>query len=173
MPILIAGACVLQAVAQTPKSTPGQTADAYYREGLAAEKAGDPDAARKAYTQALKANPNHAHAQFSLGQLKISGASIAAKGRESKFGAIIVPEFKLDAATLQESLDALRIIVEKQSKDLVTPNFIIEDPKGQLASAKVSLNLKSMPTRAVMKYILDQSGAKARYDEHAIVIVPK
>jgi hypothetical protein len=30
-----------------------------------------------------------------------------------------------------------------------------------------------MPSRAVMKYILDQSGAKARYDEHAIVIVPK
>jgi hypothetical protein len=30
-----------------------------------------------------------------------------------------------------------------------------------------------MPSKAVMKYLMDQSGAKARFDEHAIVIAPK
>lgn len=171
--ILIAAACVTQAIAQTAKPTPAQSAEAFYRQGLAAEKAGDPDSARTAYTAALKTNPSHANARFRLGELKLHGASIAAKGREAKFGAVIIPEFKLDGATLQESLDALGIIVAKQSKEQVSPNFIVQDAQNQLSAAKITLNLKSMPARAVMQYLLDQSGAKARYDEHAIVIVPK
>jgi len=49
---------------------------------VAAEKAGDPVAARNAYAAALKANPNHAHARYALNQVKINAASIAARGRE-------------------------------------------------------------------------------------------
>lgn len=170
--LAIAAAFATHASGQAPTQTTSQKAQGYYLQGLAAEKAGDPDAARKAYNVALKLHPNHANARFSLGQLKINSASIAAKGRESKFGEVMIPEFRLDGASLQDALDALGIIVGKQSKDQVTPNFIIEDPKKELESAKISLNLKSMPSRAVLKYLLDQSGAKARYDEHAIVILP-
>ena len=170
--LAIAAAFATHASAQAPAQTPSQKAQGYYLRGLAAEKAGDPDAARTAYAEALKLHPNHANARYSLGQLKISSASIAARGREMKFGAVMIPEFRLDGASLQDALDALGIIVGKQSKDQVTPNFIIEDPKKELSSAKISLNLKAMPSKAVLKYLLDQSGAKARYDEHAIVISP-
>ena len=55
----------------------------------------------------------------------------------------------------------------------MTPNFVIEDPQNLLAERKISLNLKSMPAQAVMKYLMDQTGAKARYDEHAEVITPR
>lgn len=167
--LIVAAALIAQASAQTP----APTAEALYRQGQAAEKAGDPAAAQKAYSAALKANPNHANARYSLGQLKLTSGAIAAKGREAKFGAVMIPEFKLDAATLQESLDALRIFVEKQSKDQVTPNFVIQDPKNQFAATKISLNLRLMPAKAVLQYLLEQSGAKARFDEHAIVISPK
>lgn len=159
--------------AQTSIQTPAQQAEISYRQGQAAEKAGDPVAAQKAYTDALKANPNHANARYSLGQLKINAASIAAKGREAKFGAVMVPEFKLDAASLQEALAALQVIVEKESKGEVTPNFVIQDPKNQLTAAKISLNLKNTPAKAALQYLLEQSGANARHDEHAIVITPK
>jgi hypothetical protein len=50
---------------------------------------------------------------------------------------------------------------------------VIEDPKGLFADRKITLNLKNMPARAVMKYITDQTGAKVRYDEHAVVIAPR
>ena len=65
------------------------------------------------------------------------------------------------------------VIVEKESKGEVTPNFVIEDPKGQLTTQKISLNLKNMPAKAVLKYLTDQTGAKVRYDQHAVVISPR
>lgn len=167
--LIVAAALVSQAPAQATASQ----AEALYRQGLAAEQAGDPATAQKAYLDALKADPKHAHARYSLGQLKINSAAIATKGREAKFGAVVIPEFRLDAATLQESLEVFRVLIEKQSKDQVTPNFVIQDPQQQLAQVKISLNLKSMPAKGVLQYLLAQAGAKARYDEHAIVIIPK
>jgi tetratricopeptide (TPR) repeat protein len=148
-------------------------ADALYRRGQAAEKAGDPAAAEKAYTEALRANPNHANARFSLGQLKIHAGSIAAKGREAKLGAVMIPEFKLDDASLQEALDALGLLIEKQSQDALAPNFIIQDPENRLASTKIVLNLKNTPAKAVIQYLMEQASAKIRYDEHATIISPK
>lgn len=175
IPITVA-ALICQVSAQTPAAkpaAPAPSADACYRQGQAAERSGDPDAARKAYLEALKLNPKHANATYALGQLRINAASISARGRELKFGAVTVPEFKLADATLQDSLDALTIIVDRESKNSVAPNFVVQDPKNQLSSARLNLNLKALPAKAVLKYVLDQANAKARFDEHAIVIEPK
>ena len=175
IPITMA-ALLCQASAQTPAAqptAPAPSAETYYRQGQAAEKAGDPAAARKAYQEALRLNPKHANATYAMGQLKLNAESISARGREQKFGAVIVPDYKLADASLQESLDALSIVVERESKKTITPNFIVQDPKNQLDSAKLTLSLKSMPAKAVLKYVLDQANAKARFEEHAIVIVPK
>jgi len=152
--------------------TQGQRAEALYRQGQAAEQAGDPEGARKAYSEALKANPSHPHARYSLGQLKIVGPALAAKGRESRFAAVMIPEFKMDEAPFKDALTALQMIVEKQSGGKVTPNFVIQDPKATIAETKISLVLKNAPAKAVLQYMLDQAGAKARHDEHAIVITP-
>lgn len=170
--LVIAASLSAPASAQPPAATPAQQAEALYRQGVAAEKAGDPAAARQAYSAALAANPQHANARYNLGQVKIHAAAITAQGREAKFGAVIIPEFRLDAASLQEALDALGVLIERQSKDTVTPNFVIQDPKQQLAAAKISLTLKNTPAKAVLQYLMEQAGAKARYDEHAIVIAP-
>lgn len=167
--LVIAGSLTSLALAETP----AQLAQSLYQKGQAAEKAGDPAAAKEHYTQALKADPGNANARFSIGQLKLTSATLAAQGREAKFGAVMIPAYQLDGATLQEALDALSLIIEKQSKDTITPNFVIEDPKGLLLTQKISLNLKNMPSKAVMKYVMDSTGAKARYDEHAVVVSPR
>lgn len=167
IPLVIGFALASQALAQSPPPS----AESLYQKGLAAEKSGDPVAAGNFYKNALKTNPNHANARYSIGQLKIHAPAIAAKGREEKFGAVMIPLFQLDQATIQEAITALGILIEKQSKSEVTPNFIIEDPKKILTEQKISLNLKNMPARAVMKYLNEQTGTKARYDEHAVVIV--
>lgn len=167
--LVVALALVSPVLAQSP----GQQAEALYRKGLAAEKAGDPAAARSCYTEALKLDPKNPNATYSLGQLKLNSPAIAAKGREAKFGAVVIPVFQLDQATLQEALTALGVILEKESSGEVTPNFVIEDPKALLAGQKISLNLKNMPAKAVLKYLTDQTGAKVRYDEHAVVVSPR
>lgn len=166
---VVACTLVSQALAQSPPPS----AESLYKQGVAAEKAGDPVAAGNFYKNALKSDPSHANARFSLGQLKLTSASIAAKGREAKFGAVMIPAFQLDQATLPEALEAFTILIEKQSKDEVTPNFVIDDPKKILAEQKISLNLKNTPAKAVLKYLLDQTGTKARYDEHAVVIIAR
>lgn len=175
-PLVAVATLLIPAFAQPPAQnalTPSQQADALYRQGLAAEQAGDPVAAQKALSDALKLNPKHANARYQLGQVKLNSASIAARGREAKFGSVMIPEFRLDDASLHEALEALRILIGRESKEKITPNFVIQDPKGELATAKIALNLKNMPSRAVMQYVLDMAGAKARHDEYAVVISPR
>lgn len=171
---LIALATTLGVHAQTPTpAKPPTSAEALYRQGIAAEKAGDPAAARKAYTEALRAQPQHPHARYRLEQLKLTAPKIAAKGYEARIGSVVVPELKLDNASLGESLDALAAIIRKQSADQVSPNFIVQDPGQRLQGAKISLNLKNLPAKAALQYLLDQAGAKANYDEHAVVVTPR
>ena len=179
--LVVASSLITLAPAQAPSNNPppaakpAQTlsADAWYAKGQAAEKDGDPVAAQKAYQAALQVNPKHANARYSLGQVKINATSIAAAGRESKFGAVIVPEFNITDASLQETLDHLRTIVDKQSQGKVASNFVVQDPQKTMSEVKINLRLKNMPARAVLTYVMDQCGAKARYDEFAIVITPK
>jgi tetratricopeptide (TPR) repeat protein len=160
---------VSQAFAQSPPPS----AESLYQKGLAAEKSGDPVAASEFYKNALKTDPNHANARYSIGQLRINAPAITAKAREAKFGAVMVPLFQLDEATIEDAVAQLCVIVGKESKTGVKPNFIIEDPKNVLADRKVSLNLKNIPAKAIMKYLTDQTSTKVRYDEHAIVITPR
>jgi Tetratricopeptide repeat. len=164
----------LIASAQNP--SPAQRAEMLYAKGLAAEKSGDPTTAKEAYSQALQLNPQHANARYKLGEIKRNSGAIAAKGREAKFGQVTIPQIQLEGAPLSEALDALRLAIQKAAGDKadeMTPNFIIEDPDKVLANAKVSLQLKGVPAKGVLEYILTQSSAKARYDEHAVVILPR
>lgn len=153
--------------------TPAQLSEQYYRQGLAAEKAGDPVKALKSFEQALKVNPHHANARYRLGQVRLNSGTIAAKGREMKFGAVVVPKIELDGATLRETLDFLTIVMERESEGKVAPNFIIQDPTGKLEDKKISLQLKNVPAKAVMEYVTTQVGAKVRFDEHAVVVTPR
>ncbi|MFU8893560.1 MAG: tetratricopeptide repeat protein [Luteolibacter sp.] len=148
------------------------TSDAFYRQAVAAEKAGDPDAARVAYEQALRLNPHNADARFRLGQLKHRRDAIARHGRQSVFNAVMLPEIRLDDANLRESLDLLAKMIETQSEGKVAPNFIIQDTDGVLADAKISMQLRNVTSGAVLEYILGMVKARARHDEFAIVILP-
>ena len=66
IPFVIGFALASQALAQSPPPS----AESLYQKGLAAEKSGDPVAAENFYKNALKTNPNHANARYSIGQLR-------------------------------------------------------------------------------------------------------
>lgn len=159
-------------MAQGQTATPAQQAQGLYLKGIAAEKAGNVSAASEAYAQALQLNPNHPDARFRAGELKRNAGSIAAKGREAKFGQVVIPQIMLENATLSESLQALSLSIEKNSKAENVPNFVVMDPDKKLDNARVSLQLKGVPAKGVLEYILSQTSTKAVYNEHAIVIQP-
>lgn len=153
--------------------SPAKQAQAYYLKGLAAEKAGKPETARAAYLAALKLRPDHANARYRAGQMKIHGNSIKSAASEEKIGSVVIPVYRLDNDTLQDAIDLLGIAMEKQTDGKIVPNFIIEDPKNRLADARVTMNLKNIPVKAILQYLHSQTQTKARYDEHAVVIVAR
>lgn len=165
--LLIGGA--LFAHAQNP--SPAQQSEQLYQKGLAAEKSGDPAAAKAAYLNALRLNPRHAHAQYRLGELKHDGAGVAAKGRQAKFGQAIIPQYAIEEATLSEALEVLRVSMEK-ADPANTPNFVIQDPENKLGRARITFVLKGVPAKAILDYVLSQAGAVAKFDEYAVIIQP-
>lgn len=149
---------------------PAQASPSAYQQGMIAIAAGDPATAEACFTKALQQDPNNANARYQLIEVKKNAASIAAKGRAAKFGSVMIPSIQLDGATLEESLSVLGKMVSRESKDQVSPNFVTDDPQSTLASKTITLKLTNIPARAALDYILSQVGARARFDEHAIVI---
>jgi len=166
--LLSVGFFALQPIANAEE--PKAPAPSAYQQGMSAVAAGDPVTAEACFKRALQQDPNNANARYQLLETKKNAASIAAKGRAAKFGAVVVPKVQFNSASLEDSLAALGTLVTKASKDEVSPNFILEDPNKTLASKTVTISLNNIPAKAALEYILTQAGAKARFDEHAIVV---
>lgn len=148
-------------------------AEAYYLKGMAAEKAGDPAAATAAYKEALRLHPRHAKARYRVGQVKIHAEDIKADATELKIGAVMIPVYQLEDATVKEAISLLSVAMDKETEGEVAPNFVIEDPKDKLANTRITMNLKNVPVKAILNYIHTQARTKARYDEHAVVIMAR
>jgi tetratricopeptide (TPR) repeat protein len=156
-----------------PAETAAEQAEAYYRKGLMAEKAGDPSTARAAYNAALELRPGHANARYRAGQVKIDAASIKSAATEAKIGAVTIPVYQIEDSTVAEAIQVLTLAMEKATGGEIAPNFVIEDPKGRLAESRISLQLKNIPVKSILNYIHSQAGTKARFDEHAVVILAR
>ena len=154
-----------------------QTADEYYRRGMEAVGRGDAQAARAAFNEALRLRPDHPYARYQLGQLRAQTPQLHAKRREAELAAITLPNVDFRDVGLSEALAAMSLMIEQQTKKGedkpgFSPNFMVQDPTGELAERPVTLQLKGIPAKAALDYLLQQTGSTARFDEHAIVIRP-
>jgi tetratricopeptide (TPR) repeat protein len=159
--------------AQTENPAAPPNANALYQQGLVAVQEGNVARARECFRGVLQLRPNDPNATYQLGQLKERGPEISTKGRELKFSKIMLPQVDFDNSTLAEGLTALSALVEKSAGADSRPSFIIQDPTGKLAGKAVTLHLKNIPAKAVLTYLLEQTDAKANFEEHAIVVRPK
>ena len=173
MKTLIALFVIAFAVPAALAQSAAQQAEAHYQAGLSAEKAGNPEAAINAYKAALKVFPSHANARYRAGQVKIHAGDIKSKATEAKIGAVMIPVYQLEDATVQEAIQLLALAMEKETNGEIAPNFIIEDPKNRLADIRVSMVLKNIPVKAILGYLHTQTKTIARYDPHAVVIMAR
>jgi len=148
-------------------------AEAYYNQGRRAESAGDPGKALQSYRAALQLNPNHANARYRLGEVKANSEDIKLGAVRTKIEEVTIPTYQIDGATIHEALEVLSLAMEKQSEGKITANFVVQDPKNSLESSKLSLQLKNVPVKAILKYITTQTNTQIRYDEYAVVISAK
>ncbi|MCH7225449.1 tetratricopeptide repeat protein [Haloferula sp. A504] len=153
-------------------------AERLYQMGLAAMNQGQPEAAEKAFREALRIQPNHAQARYQLGQLPARAEALKAQRRAAELAEIRLPAIDFAGVTLNEALAALGQMIETESAKsrgedkALTPNFMVQDPGGSLGDKEVNLRLKNVPAKVALDYLLQQVGATARYDEHATVIRP-
>ncbi|WP_411826244.1 hypothetical protein [Luteolibacter sp. AS25] len=149
-----------------------EKAEAYYKQGLTAESAGNADKALASYKAAVLLNPQHANARYRLEQTKINKSAITATGTKARINSVTIPSFVVEDASLSESIELLGVLIEKQTAGKIAPNFIIEDPQGKLSNKTVNLEVKNVPVGALLNFIHGQTDSKARYDPHAVVIRP-
>ena len=87
-----------------------------------------------------------------------------------------IAEFRVEDAEFGDAVKALGIHIENATKDReeqVLPNFIIQDPSNTLAKSKVTLRMRQAPSGEILKHMLQMVNAKVRYDQHAVVIMPR
>jgi len=149
-----------------------QRASDIYKQGMIAMDQGNVTAADLAFREVLRLQPGHADARFQLSELKRNQGSIAARAREKKLAEYEIAQIDFDKTELSEALAALSMLVEKKSEGKFAPNFMIQDPSNLLAESKVSLTVKNLPAKAAFNMILQQAGAVAKYEEHAIIVKP-
>ena len=83
-----------------------------------------------------------------------------------------IPKVNFENTPFRDAVEALDIMIEKETKGKFAPNFVIQDPHGQLAKREVTIKLGAVPANVVLDYILKMTDAKVRYDQHAIVLMP-
>lgn len=157
-----------------------QSANDFYQRGVQAMNRGEVEAAETAFKKALKVKPNHAYARYQLGQLKLQAGQLETTRREKAFAAVTLEEVKFSEVPFSDAVMALGQMVEtsheankdkdKEGAEAPVMNFVIQDPAGKLGERLVSLQMKQIPAKTALDYLLKQVQAVARYDEHAIVI---
>lgn len=152
-----------------------QSADDAYKRGMSAMNSGDVEIARKSFSEALRIDPNHAHARYQLGVLKQQEGQLVGKKRANQLAAVTLDKVDFSRVTLSEALQGLdQLIADQQSesKDPFTPNFMIQNGSSDLGEREVTIRLRGVPAKTALDYLLQQAGATARYDKHATVIRP-
>jgi len=140
-------------------------------QGKKAEQDGNAAGAKAAYTQVLQIDPANANARYLLTQLSTNSGAMGGRARQKTLSEIVIPQVDFENVPFSEAVEALGVMTEKASGEKkFAPNFMIQDTTGKLGGQTLSLKVKNVPAEAVLKMMLDQVGAKAKYDEHAVVI---
>lgn len=163
---VMAGAGVPHAVAENSQVS------VLYKQGLIALQEGEADLARQSFVEALRLDPQHINSRIQLDRLKNRSGELAAIKRKNQLAQIVIPTVDYDEVTLPEALEAMTVVIKKETDGKFAPNFIIQDPGNHLSQRPVSLQLNNVPASVVLKHLLGLAQAKERYDEYAIVIKP-
>ena len=143
-----------------------------YQQGVIALRDGDTNLAGACFREVLVLQPDHGNARYQLLSLNQRKPDLAAKARQRKLAQIKIPKVDFDESEFGEVIEALAILISKETKGEFAPNFVIQDPHGLLENRKITMKLGSVPANVLLDYVLKMANAKVRYDEHAIVIAP-
>ncbi len=162
--LLLAGAVLT--LAPAPRLRAEDSLQVIYEEGRTAFYSGQYELAREKLSKVLEKNPSHPQtlAMMATIKQKIGEDNTALRHSYEK---VILPKFEVTEVTLDESLQALRILARNASKGAVVPNIIIKNP--DLGKKQVSLSLTSVPLSEAINYLAQLAGAKLTYEKSGVM----
>lgn len=164
--ILILLAAVLAAFAPTLVRAADDIHVAY-EEGRAAFNAGQFEIAREKLAYVQSKAPNHLPTRAMLAQIEAQlgpNNTILRKSYEK----VVIEKVEFAEVTVNEALQAVRILSLKASDNKVSPNVIVRSP--EIGQRVISLTLNNVPLTEVLNYVAQLSGSKLVYDKNAVVI---
>lgn len=141
-----------------------------YEEGRAAFNAGAFELAREKLNQVAARNPNHMPTKAMLATINQKLGVDNTQLRKS-YSSVVLEKVDFADVTVEEAIEALRILSKKASGDKVVPNIIIKSP--EVGKKNVTLTLTNVPLTEVLNYIAELSGARLTYDKNAVMFSSK
>jgi hypothetical protein len=138
-----------------------------FQMGRAAYYKGDLEQARQLLTMVEAQAPRHQETRILLGEIRAKLRTSAGSSLKMKYQGVKLGKIEFADVTLQEALDGLRALSKNASNGQVVPNFIVTDSK--VGENKISLNLTDVPLTTAIDYVARVAGAKAAYDQHAVL----
>lgn len=137
-----------------------------FEEGRAAFNAGQLEIAREKLAYVLSKSPDHIPTRAMMAQIEARLGPSNTMLRKS-YEKIIIDKVEFADVTVEESIQAIRMLTQKATQNKVVPNIIV---KGEGIGEKVlSLNLSRVPLSEVLNYVAQLSGSRLVYDKNAVV----
>jgi hypothetical protein len=165
--LLLVAASALMLLAPAPTLRADDDLHTIYQEGRTAFFAGQYELAREKLSQVLAKNPHHPETLAMMAQIKMKLGEDNTVLRKS-YDRVIIPKFEVNDVTLDEAIQAVRIMAKNASKGTVIPNIIIKNP--EVGKKTVTLNLTSVPLSELLNYIAEVAGAKLTYEKTGVMI---
>lgn len=138
-----------------------------YEEGRAAFHAGQFDLARERLAYVLSKSPGHLPTQAMLVQIERQIGPDNTMLRKS-YEKIILPRVEFAEVSLEEAVQAVRMLSMKATDNKVAPNVIVKSPEA--AKKPITLSLSQVPLSEVLNYLAQLTGSRLTYDKTAVVI---
>lgn len=161
-------AAALAAIVIAPASVHVQDDGTYilFEEGRAAFQAGLYDIARQKLNRVKAKNPGHLPTQSLLAKIEQKIGPDNAALRKA-YAEVIIEQVEFTDVTLDEAVEAVRILSRKASNNQVSPNIIIKSP--ELGKKTLTVKLTKVPLPDLLKYLAELTGAKITIDKTAVM----
>ena len=86
--------------------------------------------AKTSFREVLRLYPTHPQAKRQLLYITSNYNTLETNKRKKELRNVVIPKVDLEKATVQESIEILSALIKLESKQKVSPNFIVQDRTG-------------------------------------------
>ena len=144
----------------------------YYKVAEKAYADGDLVKTQQALQRSLALNPKHGPSYALAIKTKQNREKFGIQARQRELAKVILPEVDFNNLPLEDTLRDLNDLIVATSEGVVTPNLVLIDNNGTIKSKPVTLNMKQVPATVVLDYVLDLTGASAKFEKYSITVRP-